>query len=260
MDHPAVTMEIDNRICTLTLNDPGRRNAMTEAMSLDFEACIKAVKRAADVKVLVITGAGRAFCAGGDLDMIEASGRIDPGIQRKTAFEFYNRFLSVRHLEIPTIAAVNGHAVGAGACLALACHMRLAAQEARIGFTFARLGLHPGMGAEHLLIHSVGAAKTYELLMTCDMISAKEAMGIGLFNHVVPRESLMAKTRELADKIRAIPDLPIQMMVDSIPAAQHSSLEQTLRRQAAYQAINYTTADFREGVRALREGRKPKFS
>ncbi|MCP4756751.1 MAG: enoyl-CoA hydratase/isomerase family protein, partial [Proteobacteria bacterium] len=210
-------------------------------------------------KVLIVTGAGRAFSAGGNLDRIAASFGQDPGKRKKQSFDFYSSFLCIRNLRIPTIAAVNGHAIGAGACLATACDMRIAAENAKIGFTFARIGLHPGMGAEHLLLNTVGEAKTYELLMTGDIIPAAEAYRIGLVNHVAPNGELMDKAMELARKICAMPDLPIKMLKDSIPAAKSSTLEQTLHRQASYQAINYMTRDFKEGIDALREKRTPNF-
>jgi len=109
------------------------------------------------------------------------------------------------------------------------------------------------------LLNTIGEAKTYELLMTGDIIPAEEAHRIGLVNHVVPDDELMNKSMELAQKICAMPDLPIKMMKDSIPAAKNSTLEETLHRQASYQSINYMTRDFKEGINALREKRTPHF-
>ena len=259
MSDPAVITEFKDRICILTLNEPDRLNAMSDEMSVAFKKTIEELREDPKPKVLIVTGAGRAFSAGGNLDRIAASFGTDPGIRKRTSYDFYSSFLSVRTLRIPTIAAINGHAVGAGGCLALACDMRVAAEGAKIGFTFARIGLHPGMGSEFLLLNTVGEAKTYELLMTGDILPAAEAYQIGLVNHVVPDEGLMDKAMEIAQKICALPDLPIKMMKDSIPAAKHSTLEETLHRQAAYQSINYMTRDFKEGINALREKRTPKF-
>ena len=259
MSDQPVTTEFKDRICILTLNEPDRLNAMSDEMSVMFQQTIQDLRENPKPKVLIITGAGRAFSAGGNLDRIAAGFGTDPGLRKKNSFDFYNSFLSVRTLRIPTIAAINGHAIGAGACLATACNMRIAAEGAKIGFTFARIGLHPGMGSEYLLLNTVGEAKTYELLMTCDIIPADEAYRIGLVNHVVPNEALMDKAMELAQKICAMPDLPIKMMNDSIPAAKNSTLEETLHRQASYQAINYMTRDFKEGIDALREKRTPNF-
>lgn len=260
MAHPLIETTVKDRICILTLNDPDRLNPMTDAMAVQFEEAIAGLRADNTLKVLIITGAGRAFSAGGDLEMIARSADEDPGILKQKSFAFYNRFLGIRRLGIPTIAAVNGHAVGAGACLALACNMRLASDAAKIGFPFARLGLHPGMGAEYLLLNLAGEAKTFELLMTGDILPADEARRIGLFNNVIPDNALMDGAMALAGKICAMPDLPIRMMMDSIPAARTATLEQALHRQAAYQAVNYKTPDFKEGISALMERRKPRFT
>ncbi len=259
MSEKPVLVDFKDRVCVLTLNEPDRLNAMSDEMAVVFNETIQQLKQNSLPKVLIVTGAGRAFSAGGNLDKIASGFGMDPGKQKKQSFDFYNCFLSIRTLRIPTIAAINGHAIGAGGCLAVACDMRIAAESAKIGFPFVRIGLHPGMGSEYLLLNSVGQAKTYELLMTGDIIPAAEAHRIGLVNHVVPDEGLMDKAFELARKICAMPDLPIKMMKDSIPAAGSSSLEETLHRQASYQAINYMTGDFKEGVNALREKRKPHF-
>ena len=136
--------------------------------------------------------------------------------------------------------------------------MRIAAESAMIGFTFAKLGLHPGMGAEYFLLNTVGEAKTYELLMTGDVIPAGEGHRIGLINHVVADDKLIDNAMELANKICANPDSPIHMMKDSIPSAKNGSLEDTLHRQASYQAINFMTEDFRKAIKALKEKRIDK--
>jgi enoyl-CoA hydratase len=259
MGEKPVLMEMKERICVLTLNEPDRLNAMSSDMAALFKETIERLKENPEPRVLIVTGAGRAFSAGGNLQRIAASFGMDPGKRKKQSFDFYNSFLSVRTLRIPTIAAINGYAIGAGACLATACNMRMAAESAKIGFTFTRIGLHPGMGAEYLLLNTVGEAKTYELLMTGDIIPAAEALRIGLVNHVVPDEELMDRALALAGKIRTKPDLPIKMLKDSIPAASTGTLEETLHRQASYQAINYMTKDFKEGITALIKKRKPRF-
>jgi enoyl-CoA hydratase len=253
-----ITTEFKDRICILTLNDPEQLNAMGQKMSEAFKDTINALAQDSQVRVLILTGAGRAFSAGGNLDKIAEGYGGDPGIQKKASFEFYNNFLCIRKLGIPTIAAVNGPAVGAGACLALACDMRMAAQSAKFGFPFARIGLHPGMGAEYLLQRAVGEAKTFELLMTGRMIPAPEALAMGMVNQVIGDDDFMDKTLELAKTIASMADQPIKMMKESIPAARHSTLEETLHRQAAYQSINYMTEDFKEGIDALRRGIKLK--
>ncbi|WDP89621.1 MAG: enoyl-CoA hydratase/isomerase family protein [Desulfobacter sp.] len=259
MEETRLKIELKDRICILTLNDPGHLNAMSEEMSQVFRDTITDLGEDGTVKVLILTGAGRAFSAGGNLDDIAGNYKGDPAALKKASVEFYSRFLCIRNLKVPTIAAVNGHAVGAGACLALACDMRMAGESARFGFPFARLGLHPGMGAEYLLHRIVGEAKTFELLMTGALVESQEAMDMGMVNHVVADEELMDKTMDLARRIAAMPDLPLKMMKETIPAARTATLDECLHRQAAYQAINYMTEDFKEGIDALKARRAPKF-
>jgi enoyl-CoA hydratase/carnithine racemase len=137
---------------------------------------------------------------------------------------------------------------------------RIASENSKIGFTFAKIGLHPGMGAEYFLSRMVGRARTFELLMTGDIISAEEAFRIGLVNHIVPPDELMNKAQELARKIAAMPAAPIRMLKDSIDAAVNSTLAQTLHREASYQALCYMTNDIVEGIESTQEKRAPKFT
>jgi enoyl-CoA hydratase/carnithine racemase len=260
MSGQAVIKEIKHRICVLTLNQPDQLNAMSDIMAKDFREAIQELKVDPEPKVVIVTGAGRAFSAGGNLQMISDSVETNPAIRRKELFSFYKSFLSVMDLGIPTIAAINGHAIGAGACLTLACDMRFAASSSKIGFAFAKIGLHPGMGAEYFLPRIIGQARAFELLMTGNVITADEAYRIGLINHVTSPEQLMDRVMELAIKIAAMPVLPIRMLKESIPAAIKSSLTDTLYREATYQAICFMSGDIREGVDALREKRTPRFS
>ena len=254
-----VTLEVQNRIGVLTLNQPEKMNAMSEAMATEFRDAIHGLEKTSEAKVLVVTGAGRAFSAGGNLKQMQRMLGGDPAVYSRNIYAFYRAFLSILDLRIPTIAAVNGPAIGAGACVAMACDMRIAASDCRIGFTFARIGLHPGMGAEYFLARTVGRAKTCELLMTGDILGADEALRIGLVNHVVPPEELMDRAMELAARLAAMPTLPIRMLKESIDAAIVSDLEATLNREAAYQGMCHLTEDMREGVQAMMEKRTPHF-
>jgi enoyl-CoA hydratase/carnithine racemase len=254
-----VTLEIRNRIGLLTLNQPEILNAMNAGMAAEFRDAIHGLQKTSEAKALVLTGAGRAFSAGGDLNLMKSMLGQDPAVYKGNIYGFYKSFLSIMELKIPTIAAVNGPAMGAGACVALACDIRFAASDSRIGFTFARIGLHPGMGAEFFLPRIVGRAKTCELLMTGDIIGADEALKIGLVNHVVPPEELMDRAMGLAERLAAMPALTIRMLKESIDAAIASDLEATLNREAAYQGMCHLTDDMREGVQAMMEKRPPRF-
>jgi enoyl-CoA hydratase/carnithine racemase len=260
MSGQAVIKEIKHRICVLTLNQPDQLNAMSDIMAKDFREAIQELKVDPEPKVVIVTGAGRAFSAGGNLQMISDSVETNPAIRRKELFSFYKSFLSVMDLGIPTIAAINGHAIGAGACLTLACDMRFAASSSKIGFAFAKIGLHPGMGAEYFLPRIIGQARAFELLMTGNVITADEAYRIGLINHVTSPEQLMDRVMELAIKIAAMPVLPIRMLKESIPAAMRGTLTDALHREATYQAICFVSGDVREGIDAVREKRAPRFS
>lgn len=256
----AVLTETKNRICIVTFNQPDKLNAMNDVMAEAFSSAIDQIKKDPEPKVLILTGAGRSFSAGGNLDRMRSNVGSNPAKRKKESFAFYNSFLRLMDLEIPTIAAINGHAIGAGACVSLACDMRIAAENSRIGFTFAKIGLHPGMGAEYFLTRMIGRAKTFELLMTGDIISAEEALRIGLVNHLAAPEKLMDTALELAGKIVAMPVLPIRMLKESIDAATRNTLAETLHRQASYQALCYMTDDIIEGIDSTKGKRPAKFT
>jgi enoyl-CoA hydratase/carnithine racemase len=259
MSGKAVLIETKDRICTITFNQPDKLNAMNDVMAEEFRTAIHKIRMDPEPKVLILTGAGRAFSAGGNLEKMRGNVGSNPAKRKKESFAFYNSFLRIMDLEIPTIAAINGHAIGAGACVSLACDMRIAATDSKIGFTFAKIGLHPGMGAEYFLTRMIGRARTFELLMTGDILPAEEAFRIGLVNHLVPPEKLMEKALELAGKIAAMPVLPIRMLKESIDAATRNTLAETLHREAAYQSLCYMTTDIAEGIDAAREKRPSSF-
>jgi enoyl-CoA hydratase len=260
MAETPVKIETKDRICILTLNDPEKLNAMTDDMAVHFSEAVNKIKEDSGLRALILTGAGRAFSAGGNLPRMLERADANPISNRKNILSFYQSFLRIMELDIPTIAAINGHAIGAGACVSLACDMRLASQKSKMGFTFAKIGLHPGMGAEYFLTRLIGRARTFELLMTGDIISAEEAFRIGLINHVVPDDELMDKAMELAGKIADMPALPIRLLKESIDTAMNDSLTDTLNREAVYQAVCYAGEDIREGITALQEKRKPRFT
>ena len=259
MSNESVKVELRNRICVLTLNRPEKRNAMDEDVTAGFREAIQKLREEPQARVLIITGAGEAFSAGGNLQRMLERADMNFADNRKTILAFYETYLTVMDLEIPTIAAINGPAIGAGACLCMACDMRYAAGNSRIGFTFARIGLHPGMGAEYFLTRAVGVARTYELLMTGDILGADEACRIGLVNHVVPAGELMARVMEVAEKIASMPALPIKMLKKSIPAATRSALKDVLHMEATYQALCYEGSDIKEGISSMMEKRSPRF-
>lgn len=260
-------LERDGDVAVLTFNDPDRRNAMTEAMGQAFAARIADLALDESLRALVLTGAGRAFSAGGDLGMIEAraaEGRAAPGHAwrgiRDRMRGFYKLFLSVRELPCPTIAALNGAAVGAGFCVALACDVRIAAETARLGLNFTALGLHPGMGATWTLPRLVGPSWAAELLYASRVVTGREAERIGLVGRSLPVEEVLPAARTLAREFAANAPLAVRGVKRALARSLDASLEDQLRFEAEEQAHCFESEDVHEGLAAARERRKPAFS
>ena len=180
-------------VATLTLNDPRRRNAMGAEMARSFAQRIGELQSHSGLRSVILTGAGSAFAAGGDLEMLREKAAAAPEANRVAMLEFYDAFLGILKLPVPIIAAINGSAIGAGFCLALACEVRVASTEAKLGLTFTRLGLHPGMGATCLLPRIAGWAVASDLLISGRVVNAAEARTMGLVNDIVAPELLMAR-------------------------------------------------------------------
>ena len=249
-------------IATLTLNRPQALNAMTPDMGEEVLRAVEEIRADGNVRSVVLTGAGKAFCSGGDLAMLagEATGEDSTGPTMGTIpREFYDGFLSIRKLKVPTIAAINGPAIGAGLCLALACDLRIAAAGATLGMTFVRVGIHPGMGATFWLPHVVGAAKAWELLFTGRIIDAQEGHRIGLLNRVVARDKLLAEVEFMASEIASAAPVAVRLLKETLYRSIDPDLDQVLDQESRQQAATFETLDAREGIRALQERREPRF-
>jgi enoyl-CoA hydratase/carnithine racemase len=257
----------DGDVVTLTFNDPERLNAMTEGMGRALAGAVRELAADASIRAVVLTGAGRAFSAGGDLDMIEGMARAgseSPDEATRTAHrefmrDFYGLYLAVRDLACPSLAAINGAAIGAGLCVALACDLRIAAREAPLALNFARLGIHPGMGATWTLPRLVGPSQAAELLYTGRRIDGVEAERIGLVNRAVPREALGETARELAAEIAGAAPLAVQAAKRSLASSPGASLSEQLETEATEQARNYESQDLLEGLAAARARRPARF-
>ena len=246
---------------TITLNRPERLNAITFEVYHELTDFIARLRDEKDVRVVVITGAGRAFCSGGDVrDIIgelqgsDAEGLMD--FTRLTCELIHN----MRALPKPIIASLNGTTAGAGACIALASDIRLAAKEAKIAFIFVKVGLAgTDMGATYLLPRVVGLSKATELLMTGDFIEAAEAEKIGLYNRVVARDQLEPVTREFAEKLAHGPALGLAKTKEMLNREMHMGFESALEAEAVAQALCMQTPDFNEAHSAFIEKRDAKF-
>ena len=262
-----VRVERDGDVALLTFQDPERLNAMTEAMGHALRAAARGLAGDASLRAAVLCGAGRAFSAGGDLDMIESKAKAaaaSPGgsvreANRDFMERFYGLYLSVRELPFPSIAAIHGPAIGAGLCVALGCDLRIAARDAKLGLNFVRLGIHPGMGASWTLPRLVGPARAAELLYTGRIIDGAEAERIGLVNRAVARDEVLPSALELAREIAASAPLPVRGAKQALARSLDSTLDAQLRFEAEQQSRNYESADLREGIAAAREKRSPRF-
>src|SRR5215471_3159937 len=249
-------------IATITLNRPERLNAITFYVYHELTDFFARLRDEKDVRVIVITGAGRAFCSGGDVrDIIgELQGQNAEGLLRFTRLTC-DLIRNMRALPKPIIASLNGTTAGAGACIALASDIRIAAAAAKIAFIFVKVGLAgTDMGATYLLPRVVGVAKATELLMTGDFIEAEEALRLGLYNRVVPRAELETVTREFAEKLAHGPRLGIARTKEMLNRELHMSFESALEAEAVAQALCMQTPDFKEAHAAFIEKRPAKFT
>lgn len=261
MTYKCLLYGVEDRIATLTLNRPERLNALGDTLREDlYDAVTKAAADPA-VGVLVITGAGRGFCSGGDVKAMSEreQGGATPLAAERWAPVRDRVVLAMRNCQKPVIAAINGAAAGAGMNLALACDMRIASSAAKFSQAFVKRGLTPDWGGSWFLPRVVGAAKACELIFTGATIDAAEALRLGIVNAVTAPEDLMAETYTLARAIAAGPAVAIQLAKRAILHNQDVDLRAGLEFETFAQGICRETEDSKEGVRAFVEKRAPQF-
>jgi enoyl-CoA hydratase/carnithine racemase len=257
MEYKTLLFELSGGIATITLNRPDRLNAINEEMRNDFAALLPVLQGDPDIRVIVFTGSGRAFSAGGDISYFERDwDTVAFRTHHNLLMSFYDQ---LEILEKPILAAINGPCTGAGLQITLSCDIRIASQAAEFGFRENNIGLIPGAGGCSRLVKLIGYGKAKELIFTGEMIPATEALRIGLVNRVVPPAELASHTRALAEHLltRAPEALGIakRILWHSVDADfQTGRLLETLA-----QSILLKTEDHKEGIRAFREKRKPKF-
>src|SRR6266852_2640890 len=248
-------------IATITLNRPERLNALTLEVYRELTDTFAALRDDKDVRVVVITGSGRAFCSGGDVHDIIGE-LFERNIEGLLEFTRLTCALvrNMRTLPKPIISSLNGTTAGAGACIALASDIRLASEDAKIAFLFVKVGLSGAdMGAAFLLPRVVGLSKATELLYTGDFISATEAQRIGLYNRVVPADELAATTRELAERLARGPAFALAKTKEMLNRELNMNLDAALECEAQAQAICMQHPDYREAYEAFVAKRKAKF-
>ena len=262
--HP-VLLEMSDRIATVTLNDPERRNPVTgnDMIAALLETFAK-VQADPQVSVMILTGADPAFCAGGDIKEMNDSDSVfrkEPLAAAQSYVDGVQRLpLALYNMDIPTIAAVNGPAVGAGCDLTMMCDMRIASEKARFGEVFLNLGIIPGDAGSWFLLRRLGHQKAADLTFSGRMVEAKEALELGMVLELVPHEKLMARARERAAVIAAKPPRAVRVAKRLMRNAERMDLPDFLNSAAAYQALMHQTEDHHEAVAAFVEKRKPNFT
>lgn len=256
---PAVLYERDDHVAMITLNRPDNRNSMTPDLLAGVGEAVRRAGADPEVRCVVVTGRGRSFCAGADFRASKMQDRASDGSLEERQYAMYEPFLSILDLEVPVIAAMNGHAIGGGLGLALVCDLRVANREARYGANFVRLGLHPGMGTTYFLPRLVGLPRAAELLLTGRIVDGATAAEIGLANYAVAPGDVLAKANELAGEIASAAPLAVRATKRSLYEGLGWSPRDAARREAALQGQSTQTEDFREGTAALLEKREPRF-
>ncbi len=255
-----VLYRAEEGVAWITLNRPERLNAFAGTMRDQLHDALARAGEDAEVRVVVVTGAGRAFCAGADLEVTARLARLREDEEFEALVEAGMRVVRrLRSLEKPVIAAVNGAAAGAGASLALACDFRVAAETATIGFGFNRIGLHPDWGATYFLPRLVGPGRAAELVLTGRMVDAAEAERLGLFERVVPAEAFEEAIRAVAAGLAAKPPIPLALAKRTLAASPDGTLDDLLAAERAAQMACFRSADAREGIAAFQEKRTPVF-
>lgn len=254
-----VEFEKTGRVGKIILNDEKNLNAMSVAMGQEFKKLLAKIAKDKDLSVVILSGAGRAFSSGGNLDMILGLMTMPQKTIVKNLKTFYKMFLAIRNLPQIVIAAINGHAVGAGFCLALGCDLKYAATTAKMGANFAKLGLAPGMAGTYLITHLAGLVNAAEILFTGRLFDAQQAQAYGLLNGVVDGQVLDSHVNAIAAEIAGNAPLPLSQIKKGLQMAPHKSLEQMFDYDAKMQALCLKTADIREGIAAAREKRAPAF-
>ncbi|CDX35373.1 acyl-CoA hydratase [Mesorhizobium plurifarium] len=264
MSDPEVQIERDGPLAVVTLNDPATRNALSSPVIKALVGFLECANRDPALGCIVITGAGDAFSSGGNVrDMQDGDDPMFHGPPFDMMEGYRNAIqkipLAFAKLDVPTIAAVNGAAVGAGCDLACMCDIRLAAPQAQFAESYLRVGLVPGDGGAWYLPRVIGMPRALEMSLTCDLIGAEQAERWGLVSRIVPEDNLLSESLKVARKIASFPPLSARLNRRLIRNAAEMSLQSSLELSASYQAIVQHTSDHREAINALLQKRPPLF-
>jgi Enoyl-CoA hydratase/carnithine racemase len=267
MKFEAIKLVKENHMATVTLSRPDRRNALNRQMLKELVEALEDISGDDEIRVMILTGAGKAFCAGADVDIMsggddeeELGAQKVETLRRSFAFRAAKKIiLGLHQMEKPTIAMINGVCVGAGLDLALACDLKIASDKAKFMCGFVKIGLFPGFGATWLYPRAMGLAKGLEMLFTGDMLTAKEAGEIGMINKLSSPEELENTTLVMAGKIAGGPPIAIRLMKSQVYKGLATDLNTALDEAAVCESITLASADHIEGITAFREQRPPSF-
>ena len=251
-------VEVDGPVATLTLDRPESLNALTVPIKVALREALESIDRHRAVRAVILTGAGRAFCAGQDLAERESPDAAPLDVEVRERFNPIIR--AIRSMGQPVIAAVNGVAAGAGASLTFACDLRIAAEEARFVLAFGRIGLVPDSGATWFLPRLVGQAKAAELALVGEPLDAAEALRLGLVSNVVPGDRLLDEARAMASRLAEGAPLALALTKEALQRSSTIDLDEALEGEAKLQGIAGASADHVEGLAAFKEKRPPRFS
>lgn len=251
-----LTLEVADRIATLTLNRPDKLNALNDAIISELGHAIDEVRMRDDIAGMILTGAGRAFAAGADISELTNQTPVLAKARARGGQEIFRRFeMSAK----PVIAAVNGFALGGGCELAMACHVRVAADNAKFGQPEVKLGISPGYGGTQRLARLVGKGRAMQLLLTGETIDADEAFRIGLVNKIVPAADLLSAARGMLQEMLANGPLALALCIEAVDRGLEMSLDEGLILEANHFGLLAATDDMREGMRAFLEKRQAAF-
>ena len=257
MPYDALLLAVHDGIATITLNRPDKLNALNDALIEELDAAIDEVAGRPDVRGVILTGAGRAFVAGADIAQLAQQGPFDG---KARALRGQAVFRKLERLPIPVIAAVNGFALGGGCELAMACHIRIAADGAKFAQPEVKLGIGPGYGGSQRLPRLVGRGRALQLLLTGETIDAAEAFRIGLVNKVVPAAELLAQTEAMMKQMLANGPLAIALCIEAVDRGLDMPLDEGLMLEANHFGLLASTTDMAEGMRAFLEKRAARFT
>lgn len=256
MTYKHLALDVSDRVAILTVSRPDRLNALNDATIGELGAAFDELRLRDDVAGVIITGAGRAFVAGADIGELAAQ---TPVIAKARARAGQHVFRRIETSPKPVVAAVNGFALGGGCELAMACHIRIASDNARFGQPEVKLGLTPGYGGTQRLARLVGKGRALEMLLTGDMIDAAEAFRIGLVNRVVPTAELLSSSRAMIGKVLANGPLAVALCLEAVDRGLGMALDDAMILEANHFGLLAATEDMREGTAAFLEKRTPRF-